>query len=80
MRRAKTIVLWTLGALLLSTLAAVIFLASANDDFYRWAMQQAIEGKIDALTGQEPAHPRRRSANPAAKCQSREPNGQQCSR
>ena len=47
MRRAKTSVLWTLGALLLSTLAAVIFLATADDDFYRWAMQQAIEGTID---------------------------------
>ena len=47
MRRAKTSVLWTLGALLLSTLAAVIFLATADDDFYRWAMQKAIEGKID---------------------------------
>ncbi len=47
MRRAKTSVLWTLGALLLSTLAAVIFLATADDDFYRWAMQQAIEGTTD---------------------------------
>ncbi len=47
MRRAKTIVLWTLGAFLLSTLGAVIFLATADDDFYRWAMQQAIEGRID---------------------------------
>ena len=46
MRRAKTIVLWTLGAFLLSTLGAVIFLATADDDFYRWAMQQAIEGRI----------------------------------
>jgi len=41
-----TVVLWALGALLLSTLAAVIFLATADDDFYRWAMQKAIEGKI----------------------------------
>ena len=47
MRRAKTIVLWTLGALLLPPLAAVIFLAMADDDFYRWAMRQAIEGRID---------------------------------
>ncbi len=47
MRRAKTTVLWTLGALLLPPLAAVIFLATADDDFYRWAMRQAIEGTID---------------------------------
>ena len=47
MHRVKTIVLWILGAFLLSTLGAVIFLATANDDFYRWAMQQAIEGTID---------------------------------
>ena len=47
MRRAKTIVLWTLGVFLLSILGAVSFLATADDDFYRWAMQQAIEGRID---------------------------------
>ncbi len=47
MRRAKITVLWTLGALLLPPLAAVIFLAMADDDFYRWAMRQAIEGRID---------------------------------
>ncbi len=47
MRRAKTIVLWTLGALLLPPLAAVIFLATANDNFYRWAMGQVIEGTLD---------------------------------
>jgi uncharacterized protein involved in outer membrane biogenesis len=47
MRRAKVIVLWTLGVFLLSILGAVIFLATAADDFYRWAMQQAIEGRID---------------------------------
>ncbi len=47
MGRAKSIVLWTLGVLLLSTLAAVIFLATVDDDFYRWAMRQAIEGTID---------------------------------
>ena len=47
MRRAKRIALWTLGVLLLSILGAVIFLAAAGDDFYRWAMQRAIEGRID---------------------------------
>jgi len=47
MRRAKIIALWTLGVFLLSILGAVIFLATAGDDFYRWAMQQAIEGRLD---------------------------------
>ncbi len=47
MRRAKKIVLWSLGALLLAASTAVVFLATAGDDFYRWAMQQAIEGTID---------------------------------
>ena len=42
MRRAKTIVLSSLGALLLSASAAVVFLATAGDDFYRWALRQAI--------------------------------------
>ncbi len=42
MRRAKIIVLWSLGALLLTGSAAVVFLATAGDDFYRWAMRQAI--------------------------------------
>jgi uncharacterized protein involved in outer membrane biogenesis/peptidoglycan hydrolase-like protein with peptidoglycan-binding domain len=43
----KKIVLWGLGALLLLASAPVIFLATAEDDFYRWAMRQAIEGTID---------------------------------
>ena len=47
MRRAKIIVLWSLGVLLLTISAAVIFLAVAGDDFYRWAMRQAIGGAID---------------------------------
>ena len=47
MRYAKRIVLWTLGGVLLSALAAVAFLATAGDDFYRWAKRQAIEGTID---------------------------------
>ena len=47
MRRAKTVVLWTLGILLLPPLAAAIFLVAANDSFYRWAIGQAIEGAID---------------------------------
>ncbi len=47
MRHTKFIVLWGLGALLLAASAAVVFLATAGDDFYRWAMRQAIEGTID---------------------------------
>ena len=47
MRRAKTIALGTLGVFLLSTFGAMIFLATADDDFYRWVMRHAIEGRID---------------------------------
>ena len=47
MRRAKKIVLWTLAITLSALTAAVIFLAVAGDDFYRWAMRQAIAGAID---------------------------------
>ncbi|MCZ6815195.1 MAG: AsmA family protein, partial [Planctomycetota bacterium] len=46
MRRTKFIALWGLGAFLLAASAAVVFLATAGDDFYRWAMRQAIEGTI----------------------------------
>ncbi len=47
MRRTKMIVLWSFGVLLSAALATVIFLATAGDGFYRWAMRQAIEGRID---------------------------------
>lgn len=47
MHRAKLIVLSSLGVALLTVFAAVIFLAAAGDDFYRWALQQAIEGSLD---------------------------------
>ena len=46
-RRATKIVLWSLGVPLSALAAAIIFLALAGDDFYRWAMRQAIEGAID---------------------------------
>ena len=49
MRRTKIIVLWSFGALLLAASAAVVFLATAGDDFYRWAMRQAIAGTIDRV-------------------------------
>lgn len=47
MRRATKIVLWSFGALLSTMAAAVFFLAVAGDDFYRWAMRQAIEGALN---------------------------------
>jgi len=47
MRRATIIVLWSFGTLLLTAMAALVFLAMAGDDFYRWALRQAIEGTID---------------------------------
>jgi uncharacterized protein involved in outer membrane biogenesis len=47
MRRTKMIVLWSLGGLLLAISAAAVFLTMMGDDFYRWAMRQAIEGTID---------------------------------
>ena len=47
MRRAKLIVLSSLGVVLLTVAAAVIFLATAGDGFYRWALGQAIEGRLD---------------------------------
>ncbi len=47
MRRIKIIALWSLGCLLLSAVGTALFLASAGDGFYRWAMQQLLEGSID---------------------------------
>jgi uncharacterized protein involved in outer membrane biogenesis len=47
MRRTKFIALWGLVALLLVASAATVFLATAGDEFYRWAMRHAIEGTID---------------------------------
>ncbi len=47
MRRAKKILIWGLGALLFPTLAVALFLVVAGDDFYRWILRQAIEGRLD---------------------------------
>ena len=47
MRRAKLVAFWSLGGLFLLTSLAVIFLALAGDDFYRWALRQAIEGRLE---------------------------------
>ena len=47
MRRLKDIALWSLGLLLLSATGIVVFLATAGDDFYRWAARQLLEGAID---------------------------------
>ncbi len=47
MRRAKKFVFWGLGALIVPTLAIALFLVVAGDDFYRWVLRQAIEGRLD---------------------------------
>ena len=47
MRRVKVIALWSLGLLLLSVFGTVVFLATAGDDFYRWAARQLLERSID---------------------------------
>ena len=47
MRRAKKILFWGLGALLVPTLGVALFLVVAGDDFYRWVLRQAIEGRLE---------------------------------
>ena len=47
MRRAMKAMMWALGGLLLAAAAGLTFLATAGDDFYRWAAKQALEGQIE---------------------------------
>ncbi len=53
MRLAMKIALWSFLALLLVCIAGGIFLATAGDDFYRWALRRAIEDRIDREVGVE---------------------------
>ena len=47
MRRIAKVLLWCLAGLLVVLSAGAVFLATAGDPFYRWALKQAIEGNID---------------------------------
>ena len=47
MRRAVLIFLSVLAFVLVTSAAAVVFLATAGDEFYRWALRQAIEGSLE---------------------------------
>ncbi len=47
MGRAKAIVGWVLGLLLLLTAGTAVFLATAGDDFYRWAARQLLADAFD---------------------------------
>ena len=47
MRRTKKVLLWGLGTLSGTLLAAVLFLTFAGDGFYRWALDEVVEGAID---------------------------------
>jgi len=46
-RRIAKVLLWCLAGLLVVLSAGAVFLATAGDPFYRWALKQAIEGNID---------------------------------
>lgn len=47
MRRIAKVSLWCLAGLLVVLSAGILFLATAGDSFYRWALKQAVEGNID---------------------------------
>ncbi len=47
MRRIAKVLLWCLAGLLVVLSAGAVFLVTAGDPFYRWALKQAIEGNID---------------------------------
>lgn len=47
MGRAKKIILWSSATLLALLLLVVVVLATAGEEFYRWALAYAIEGTID---------------------------------
>ena len=43
----RKVTLWSLGLLLLSAAVIAVFLATAGDDFYRWAARQLLEDALD---------------------------------